>query len=274
MVNPQATDRSSQKRARHSLQGRIALITGASSGIGRATAIRLAREGARLALLARREDLLREVAREIEGIGGETLVLTADVTRREEMERAVAQTIARWGQVDILVACAGAYIRAPVLQMTVADVEQSMAVNFYGALHAVQAVLPPMVSRRSGHIVLISSADGKKGIPPDGPYVAAKFALAGLGDVLRQELRPYGIAVTTVFPGRVDTPMIAHLRVPWISFKIPPEAVARAILRALRRRTPEVILPFQVRLFVYLSALFPSLGDWFTRQFHLEGWEQ
>jgi len=68
--------------------------------------------------------------------------------------------------------------------------------------------------------------------------------------------------------------MIAHIRVPWISAKIPPEAVAQAILRAIRRRTPEVILPFQVRLFVYLSALFPSLGDWFTRQFHLEGWEE
>ena len=260
--------------ARYSLQHRVALVTGASSGIGRATALLLAREGARLALVARREERLREVAREIEGIGQEALVLPADVTQREEVERAVAETVARWGRVDILVACAGAYIRAPVLTMTVADVERSMAVNFYGVLHAVQAVLPHMVAQRSGHIVLISSADGKKGIPPDGPYVAAKFAVAGLGDVLRQELRPYGIAVTTVFPGRVDTPMIAHLRVPWISAKIPPEAVARAILRALRRRTPEVIIPFQVRLFVYLSALFPSLGDWFTRQFHLEGWEE
>jgi 3-oxoacyl-[acyl-carrier protein] reductase len=260
--------------SQHSLQHRVALVTGASSGIGRATALLLARQGARLALVARREGPLREVAREIEGMGREALVLPADVTRQEEVERAVAETVARWGQVDILAACAGAYIRAPVLTMTVADVEQSMAVNFYGVLHAVQAVLPHMVARRSGHIVLVSSADGKKGIPPDGPYVAAKFAVAGLGDILRQELRPYGIAVTTVFPGRVDTPMIAHLRVPWISAKIPPEAVARAILRAIRRRPPEVIIPFQVRLFVYLSALFPSLGDWFTRQFHLEGWEE
>jgi NADP-dependent 3-hydroxy acid dehydrogenase YdfG len=250
------------------------MVTGASSGIGRATALLLARQGARLALVARREEHLREVAREIEGMGQEALVLPADVTRQEEVERAVGETVARWGQVDILAACAGAYIRAPVLTMTVADVERSMAVNFYGVLHAVLAVLPHMVARRSGHIILVSSADGKKGIPPDGPYVAAKFAVAGLGDILRQELRPYGIAVTTVFPGRVDTPMIAHLRVPWISAKIPPEAVARAILRAIRRRTPEVIIPFQVRLFVYLSALFPSLGDWFTRQFHLEGWEE
>lgn len=259
--------------SQHAFRHRVAVVTGASSGIGRATALLLARAGARLALVARREELLREVAREIEEMGREALALPADVTRAEEVERAVAQTVARWGQVDILVACAGAYIRAPVLQMTVADVEHSMAVNFYGVLHAVRAVLPHMVARRSGHIVIISSADGKKGIPPDGPYVAAKFAVAGLGDILRQELRPYGVAVTTIFPGRVDTPMIAHLRVPWISAKIPPEAVARAVLRALRRRTPEVILPFQVRLFVYLSAIFPSLGDWFTRQFHLEGWE-
>ncbi|MGB9871591.1 MAG: SDR family NAD(P)-dependent oxidoreductase [Anaerolineae bacterium] len=253
---------------------RVALVTGASSGIGRATALLLAREGARLALVARRQERLREVAQEIEEMGREAMVLPTDVTRQEEMERAVAETVARWGQIDILAACAGAYIRAPVLQMTVTDVERSMAVNFYGVLHAVRAVLPHMVARRSGHIVLVSSADGKKGIPPDGPYVAAKFAVAGLGDILRQELRPYGIAVTTVFPGRVDTPMIAHLRVPWISAKIPPETVARAILRALHRRTPEVILPFQVRLFVYLSALFPSLGDWLTHAFHLEGWEE
>ncbi|MDW7991291.1 MAG: SDR family NAD(P)-dependent oxidoreductase [Anaerolineae bacterium] len=254
--------------------GQVAVVTGASSGIGRATALALAREGARVALVARREERLRAVAEEVETLGGEALVLPTDVTRREEVERAVADTVAHWGQVDVLVASAGAYIRVPVLQMTVADVERSIAVNFYGVLYAVLAVLPHMAARRSGHIVLVSSADGKKGIPPDGPYVAAKFAVAGLGDILRQELRPLGIAVTTVFPGRVDTPMIAHLRVPWISAKIPPEAVARAILRALRRRTPEVILPFQVRLFVYVSALFPSLGDWFTRVFHLEGWEE
>ncbi|RME32572.1 MAG: SDR family NAD(P)-dependent oxidoreductase, partial [Thermoflexia bacterium] len=107
--------------------GQVALVTGASSGIGRATALALAREGVRVALIARREELLRAVAAEVEALGGETLVLPADVTRQEEVEHAVAQTLARWGQVDILVAAAGAYIRAPVLQMTAADVERSMA---------------------------------------------------------------------------------------------------------------------------------------------------
>ncbi|MGQ9466555.1 MAG: SDR family NAD(P)-dependent oxidoreductase [Anaerolineae bacterium] len=260
------------KRAR--LVGHVAIVTGASSGIGRATARMLAKAGADVALLARREEALQEVAREVEEMGRQALVIPTDVTQRAQVERAVSETIARWGQVDILVTCAGDYIRAPVPQMTGADVERSMAVNFYGTLYPVLALLPHMLDRRQGHIILISSADGKKGIPPDGPYVMAKFAVAGLGDVLRQELRPYGIAVTTFFPGRVDTPMIAHLKVPWISAKIPPERVARAVLRAIRRRPPEVILPWQVRWFVYLSALFPSLGDWAVRQFHLEGWEE
>jgi short-subunit dehydrogenase len=115
--------------------------------------------------------------------------------------------------------------------------------------------------------------DARKGIPPDAPYVAAKFALSGFGDVLRQELRGTGVSVSIIYPGRVDTPMIENLRVPWISAKIPAEAVARAILRAVRRRQPEVILPAQSKLLVYLNTISPALADWAVRWFHLEGWE-
>jgi hypothetical protein len=87
-----------------------------------------------------------------------------------------------------------------------------------------------MLERRSGHIVFVTSMAAKKGLPPDAPYVAAKFAMSGFGEVLRQELHGTGISVSTIFPGRVDTPMIANLRVPWISAKIPPERVAQAIV--------------------------------------------
>jgi short-subunit dehydrogenase len=130
-----------------------------------------------------------------------------------------------------------------------------------------------MRTQGSGHIVLVSSMDGKKGVPPDAPYVVAKFALAGFGDVLRQELHGTGVDVTTVFPGRVDTPLIATLKVPWISAKIPPEAVARAIVTAIRRRQAEVIVPFRARLLLWANALSPRLGDWAVRTFRLEGWE-
>jgi short-subunit dehydrogenase len=186
----------------------------------------------------------------------------------------VAGTLARWGRVDILVANAGAYVRSPIVELTVEEVERSMAVNFYGALYAVLAVQPHLLDRGGGSIVLVSSMDGKKGLPLDAPYVAAKFALAGYGEVLRQELRDCGIDVTTVFPGRVDTPLIDSLTVPRISAKISPQAVARAIVFAIRHGKPEVVLPFQARLLHLVNVLSPSLGDWFVRLFRLQGWEK
>ncbi len=259
---------------RETFRDRIAIITGASSGIGRATALALAREGAHVALAARHEDRLQAVAREVEALGREALVVPTDVRERDQVERLVRATLDRWGRVDIVVANAGVYVRRPTPELTVEDVEFSMAVNFYGALYLVLAALPHMLERGEGHIVLVTSMDAKKGIPPDGPYVAAKFALAGLGEVMRQELHDTGVHVTVVFPGRVDTPLIENLKVPWISAKIPPEAVARAILRGMRRRLPEVIVPWQARLLIYVNTLSPRLGDWAVRFFHLEGWEE
>lgn len=251
----------------------IAIVTGASSGIGRATSLALAAEGCHIALAARTVPALEAGAEEIRRMGRQALVIPTDVTRPEEVERLVATTQDPWGRVDIAVAAAGIYVRRPVVDLTVADVERSMATNFYGVLHLVLAILPVMRQQRRGHLVLISSVDGKKGIPPDTPYVVAKFAVVGLGEMLRQELREWGIHICTVCPGRVDTPMIAHIEVPWISAKIPPQRVARAIVRAIRRRQPEVILPAQAKLLVYLNALFPRIGDWGVRFFHLEGRE-
>jgi len=258
------------------LRGQVAIVTGASSGIGRATALALAGAGAHVALAARNVAALQDVAGAIQSLGTEALVVPTDVTRQEQVERLVAETVNRWGRVDILVANAGAYVRCPVTELTVDQVEQALAVNFYGALYAVLAVLPHMLERQRGHLVLLASMDARKGVPPDGPYVAAKFALAGLGEVLRQELRERGVYVTTVFPGRVDTPMIAAIKVPWVSAKIPPEAVARAIVRAtLRGRPqPEIIVPWQARALIYANTLSPRLGDWFVRQFRLAGWEE
>src|SRR4051794_10381177 len=112
-----------------------------------------------------------------------------------------------------------------------------------------------MVARGRGHIVLVSSIDGLKALPGDAPYAAAKFALAGLGDALRQDLRPHGVGVTTVFPGRVDTPMVENLHVPLVSRKLPPERVARAIVRAIQRDRAEVLLPRLAAAFVYADAV-------------------
>jgi short-subunit dehydrogenase len=114
---------------------------------------------------------------------------------------------------------------------------------------------------------------GKIGLPPDAPYVSAKFALTGFCEVLRQEVRDSGISVTNILPGRVDTPMIDHLKFSWISAKIMPEKVALAILDAIRKQKPSVIIPSQAKLLYYINVFAPSLSDWLARYFHLEGWE-
>ncbi|MBI3943237.1 MAG: SDR family NAD(P)-dependent oxidoreductase [Chloroflexi bacterium] len=255
------------------LRDKIAIVTGASRGIGEATVLALARAGAHVALGARTAPDLERVAAEVHLAGRQALPVVTDVTKVEQVQHLVDQTLEQWQRVDILVANAGLYVRRPVAQVTVEDVEQAMAVNFYGALHAVRAVLPAMLSRRSGHVVLVTSMDGKKGLPQDAPYVAAKFALSGFADVARQELRQSGVHVTTVFPGRVDTGMVAHLKVPWISAKIPPEQVADSIVNALIHPQPEVVVPKLALALVYINTLSPRMGDWFVRTFRLEGWE-
>ncbi len=253
----------------------VAIITGASSGIGRATALALA--GARrahVALAARNAAQLGQVAAEVEALGGQALVAPTDVTERDQVRRLVAGTIARFGRVDVVVANAGAYIRGRAADLGPEAFERSMAVNFYGGLYLATETLPHLLRQGSGHLIFITSMDAKKGLPLDAPYVAAKAALTGYAEVLRQELHGTGVYVTTILPGRIDTAMIDHLDVPAISAKIPPEAVARSVVRALRTHPAEVILPPQAKLLNYLNVFSPRLGDWAARTFHLEGRER
>ncbi len=259
--------------AKKDLKDRIAIVTGASSGIGRLTALRLAREGAHLSLAARRVELLEQVARDIREMGREALVVPTDVTERDAVRELVGCTLARWGRVDLLIANAGAYVRSPVRELTAEAIEGSMAVNFYGAAYGVLDVLPHMLAQESGHIVFVCSLDGRKGLPLDAPYVAAKFAMRGFGDVLRQELQGTGVGVSIVYPPRVDTPLIESLKVPWISPKMPPERVANIIVGAIRRRRAEVVIGFWPRMLDLLNAIAPRWADWFVRVLDLEGHE-
>ncbi|HFC09327.1 MAG TPA: SDR family NAD(P)-dependent oxidoreductase [Chloroflexi bacterium] len=255
------------------LHDRVIIITGASGGIGAAAARAFARVGAHVALAARRPEALEVVAARVRALGREALTVPTDVTRRADVAALVARTREHFGRLDGVVANAGVYLRSPIRDLTPDLLERSLAVNFYGGVYLVLEALPHLLARGEGHIVLVTSMDGKKGLPPDAPYVAAKFALSGFGDVLRQELHGTGVGVSTVFPGRVDTPMIADLKVPWISAKIPPEAVAQAIVRAVQRNRAEVIVPFQARLLYWAQCFAPRLADWAVRAFRLQGWE-
>ena len=251
---------------------KVAIVTGASSGIGRATALALAQEGACVALAARRVSALRELGDEIQKLGSKTLVLPTDVTQGKQVEAMVQRVLAQWGRVDILIANAGKYIRGPIVDLDPADLQRSFDINYFGGVYCIKAVLPPMLAQKTGHILAVTSMDGKVGLPPDAPYVSAKFALTGFLEVLRQEVSDHGITVTNVLPGRVDTVMIKDLRFSWVSPKISPESVARAVVNAIRKRKPIVIVPPQAKLLYYINVFAPRLSDRLSRFFRLEGW--
>jgi short-subunit dehydrogenase len=254
-------------------QDKVVVITGASSGIGLVAALTLSKLNAKVVLASRREDKLRDLVQNIHSTGGQGLAIKTDVASSESVKDLVEQTLNHWGRVDILIANAGQYIRGKFSEIDEKRFEQSMAVNFFGTLHVIKSVLPHMLRQGSGHIVIMNSLDAKKGIVGDGPYVSAKSALDGFGDVLRQELSGSGIHVTSVYPARVDTPMIEHLQVPWISPKISPEKAVDAMIKAIERKKSIVVVPAIYFPLGALNSLFPRVLDWLYAKFRLEGKE-
>jgi short-subunit dehydrogenase len=250
---------------------KVIIITGASGGIGRAAALAFALCSAKVVLAARNEEKLESLKAEILGQDGQALVIKTDICSFSDTQDMARKTIAKWGQVDIVIACAGQYVQDAPGEVDLGAYERSMAVNFMGTLHAVKSVLPEMLRRGQGHIVVMNSLDAKKGIVGDGPYVAAKAALDGFGDVLRQELKPLGIHLTSIYPGRVDTPMLRNLKVPWISAKMSPDRVVRAMMRGIMKKKAAVALPARFFLLGPLNDMFPRLMDRAYRVLKIEG---
>jgi short-subunit dehydrogenase len=255
------------------LHDKVAIVTGASSGIGRATALEIAKAGGHLVLAARRKNLLLELANEIEQIGRKALVESIDITQKRGVDQLISNTISYFGRIDVLVACAGVYYRSPISELSVSLMEKSMAVNFYGGLYAILSVLPHMRKQNSGHIVLVSTMDTKLGLPGDAPYAVSKAALSVFVEVLHQELHGTRVNTSIIMPGRVDTPFIEDLKLPKISNIISPQIVAKAIMKAIKKRRRLVILPLQVKILYLLKIFFPGLSDWIVRTFHLQGLE-
>jgi short-subunit dehydrogenase len=252
-------------------QKKVVIVTGASGGIGRVTASVFARLNAKVVLASRNEEKLNSLKNDIEFTGGEALVVRTDVSSFDDTQRMASEAISKWGKIDILVANAGQYFQDIGHEIDINSYKESLAVNFMGTLNVIKSVLPYMKSTGKGHIVIVNSLDSKKGIIGDGPYVAAKSALDGFGDVLRQELKADGIHVTSLFPGRVDTPMIKCIKVPWISPKIQPEKVVRTLIKGLKRNKAIIIVPSVYFLLGSLNSSSPRLVDWFYRIFKIEG---
>lgn len=231
------------------LSGKRALVTGASSGIGAATAHLLAREGADVALLARGERGLAEVARRVRDEGASATVLVADVADRAALEQAVEQAAQRLGGLDVVVVSAAAAAYGTFREMPVRDFDRCMAVSFGGAVDTIRAVLPHL-ERSAGRLVVIGSAADVIPLPLLSPYVAAKHALAGFVRTLATELRATDspVSVSMIRPGAVDTPFLRHLTQPegLTPPLIPPlvayttDSVARATVACAIRPRPSV----------------------------------
>ena len=256
------------------LEGAVVIVTGASAGIGRATAVAFARRGAHVVLAARREDRLRELAAGIERIGVQALAVHTDVGKSENIDRMVRVTVERFGRIDVLVNNAGFGFSGTIEETTEADMRELMDVNYMGAFNAVRAVLPYMRRQRQGHIVNVASVVGKLAFPFHGAYSATKFAMIGMTESLRGELDGSGVTATVVLPGSTRTEFFdaqrtndGHVSAP-TGPQQSAEQVARAIVRSVDHPTPEVNVFPGYRIAYGLDAFFPFLRDFAGRQFY------
>lgn len=237
------------------IQGRVAIITGASSGIGSTSARELARQGAKVVLAARRADSLNLLVEEIVCKGGCALAVPTDLCDRGDIDRLVQVTTETFGRIDLLINNAGVGGGSSIFDRDEA-MQQLVAVNLLAPARLVQAVLPSMRQRGGGMIINIGSVVGEIGM--GGMYAATKFGLRGLSEAMRRELRQDNIAVVLIELGFIRTPMSTDFKGPMPG----PEVAARAIAKAIRRPRRTIIVPWPYRLLVYGGKLFPWLTDW------------
>src|SRR5438876_2998962 len=186
------------------MSSRVIAITGAPAGIGRATAIRLARDGASVAICARRRDRLDEVGAEIERAGGRAFPFVADVTQEVDMDVFVRRTVEEFGRLDVMMCNAGFGIYGAIDEITPEQMKKLMDINYFGTFYAARAALALFRQQQRGHIIIVSSIAGKRGVPYMGAYSATKFAQIGMAECLRSEVYGSDIHVSVLCP--VSTP--------------------------------------------------------------------
>ena len=256
-------------------KNKIVLITGASSGIGKQTAIEFAKLGSSIILVARRKNKLEQVENELKQFNVNTLVCVCDVSKKDQVEKMSKIVLKKFNSIDILVNNAGFAIYGSVYDLSIDEIESQMETNYFGMVYCTKNFLPLMLKKKSGHIVNVASVAASFGLPGIASYCASKFAMLGFSEGLKHELAETGVGITVVSPIMVKTDFFNHP-----SFKKIPkptltsldsETVAKAILKAANSSRLEIITPSIVRVAVWLKHTFPYfinpvLGKSFKKQ--------
>jgi 3-oxoacyl-[acyl-carrier protein] reductase len=242
------------------------LLTGAAHGIGRATALALVRQGTPLGLIDYDTEALADLAQILSGEGAKIAFASVDVTDRSALIRAVLEIVGAIGPIDVLVACAGIGTLTLVPDLDTLMLRRTLEVNVVGVAHSIEAVLPGMIKRGSGHIVGVASVAGYRGFPWMMSYSASKAALIAYLEAMRPGLRRRGVTVTTVCPGFVRTRMSTEVPYQRPVKMVEPEEAARYLVLAIKRRPRNCIFPWDMRIGLAILKYMPdSLFDWLMR---------
>jgi NAD(P)-dependent dehydrogenase (short-subunit alcohol dehydrogenase family) len=256
---------------------RVAIVTGASSGIGRATALALARKGYAVVAAARRADRLDEVCDACRSLGVEALAVVTDVADEDQVRALVDRTVEAYGRVDVLVNNAAYGIHARVHETTGEQWRRIFEVNTFGVFYGCRAVAPIMIRQGSGHIFNVSSVIGKRGVPFNGAYSATKFAVCGMTDALRVEMMPHHVRVTSVCPALTETEFFEHVEgaldghtssFQSVRKRMSAAAVARKIVATVGKRRPELVFTLGGKFLVLVAALWPRAADRMMKMYY------
>ncbi len=252
---------------------RVALVSGASAGIGAATAVALGAKGCAVTLLARRRDRLEDVAQRVRAAGGRAHVVVGDVTADDHVARAIGETIATFGSLDIVVANAGAGFHGSLLDTSPDAMARLMDLNFMGTFLLARAALPHLLRAPRASLIVVSSIVGRRGLGWGGAYAATKFAQVGLAESLRVELAGTAVRVGIVFPVSTETEFRDAMareqgfEVQGTGPRQSADHVARAIVRGIESGRPEIHPHRTSRLLAIVGATFPGLADRIVRRF-------
>ncbi len=244
-------------------KGQVVVVTGGGRGIGRATALEFAAEGATVVLAGRRMDALRTTAAEAADAGGKAMVVRCDVVIEDQLQALVDRTIKKYGKIDVLVNNAGVVTGGRLDEIDPDDVRRMTDVNIWAPIRLTQMTLPHMRAAGRGTIVNISSLAGRMGVPFYATYSSSKYALRGFSEALRRELRPDGIHVVAVFPGGTATDMIENIEFDRFGLGVATaQQVGRAVVRGVRWRQPEVFIGIGESLMSRWNDVMPWTVDY------------